>query len=110
MVFRDTVNLYGSKTTTYNQTPSPDSDDKHVVKGTIEETAGLTRQGYYDQLAGDAHLYLPGSITLSLEGMFAEYGDNMYRITAVSKGKAALTSNRMKLIECNLESVDKAAL
>lgn len=113
MRFRDAISFYSPTTSKYNQVPSANLDDIHTVMGVIEENAGLSRSGYYDQLGGDAHLYLPASnqwlhsIDFALDGYFAKYGDRMYRVMGVSRGKAALTTNRMKLVECSLELVKK---
>lgn len=115
MLYRDSIKLYQPKTSKYNQVPEADISTMQSLWAIIEENAGLTNSGYYDQLSGDAHLYLPGdysylmSIDYQIQGYFVEYNGRMYRIESVSIGKASLTTNQVDHIECSLTLVNKEA-
>lgn len=115
MLYRDSIKLYQPKTSKYNQVPEADTATVQSLLAVIEENAGLTNSGYYDQLSGDAHLYLPGNnsylvgIGYQIQGYFVEYSGRMYRIESVSIGKASLTTNQIEHIECSLTLVDKEA-
>lgn len=113
MRYRDTITIYSPITSRYNQNPSANINDAHMALCIIEENSGLNRNGYYDSISGDAHLYLPASdqyaksINYELAGYFIKFGSTMYRVLSVATGKAALTSNRVRHIELALEKVSK---
>lgn len=113
MRYRDAITIYKPKTSRYNQTPSVDDKTGHSMLGIVEQNAGLTNNGYYDQISGDAHLYLPGddpylkNLHYSIEGYFVDYAGATYRIESVSIGKASLTNNVVSHIECSLSRTTK---
>ncbi len=109
MRYRDLINIYRAKTSKYNQTPVADRDNSRTARCIIEESAGLTRNGYYDQMVGDAHLYMPARSALQPDEQFVEYNGHMYQVSNRSDGKRSLTTNRMAEVEFSLSAVDKEA-
>lgn len=109
MRYRDLISIYKAKTSKFNQSPVADEGSPRVAHCIIEESAELTRNGYYDQMVGDAHLYMPANNALQPDEIFVEYNGRMYQVSDRSDGKRSLTTNRLTEIEYSLSAVDKEA-
>lgn len=113
MIFHDVFQIHVAEHGKYGDLPS---NEGHEVKGSLENTNGLTRGGNFDSMIGQARAYLDGSnewlvgVGYEIEGMFLVsnlYGlTRTYKIVSVAIGRRIVTDGSVHHIEVELERSD----
>ena len=108
MRYSDRVTFYEPKTTVYSQEPLPDKDKATEAMVVFIPGGAIANAGYYDQMAGDAYMYVRASDPYAVNqhgdllGKFVGYGDRMYRVTDAAVGEHKLTNGKPMFIRCVL--------